>query len=157
MQKWLLIIFLFLSDDLFAQRGMLFVKKRGLKKVRTFVEGDHIRFYKSNGDYIQGIIALVKNDSLYIGDNVHQSSSIKKIILRDKDKTLPKDIAFTTLAVAGASVFFSFSKEETFGSASARLGIVGYGQILIKRIFKIKRKKYRIGKKFSVSTLDLHF
>jgi hypothetical protein len=60
MQKLLLVTLLFITQFAFAQKGFLYVKKKGFKKVRTFEEGSAIRFETKDGSVIYGGLALVK-------------------------------------------------------------------------------------------------
>jgi hypothetical protein len=64
MQRLLLVLFLLFSQIVFAQRGFLYVKKKGFKKVRGFDEGSEIKFKTKDGEVIYGGIQLVKRDSI---------------------------------------------------------------------------------------------
>jgi hypothetical protein len=157
MQKWLLVFLLLLGQTVMAQRGMIFVKKHGYKKVHSFAEGDPISFQIKDGYIVSGYISLVRNDSIYVSGTPFCACSVSKIILREKKHDLPRQILLSTgyvLVVAGAA---SLSKMYTFGSALGISAILGYGQLLIRQIPNLKRYKYKIGKKFSIQTLDLHF
>ncbi len=80
MQKLLLISLLFFSQTAFSQRGFLYVKKKGFKKVMAFAEGEVIKFRTKNDQLINGSVVLVKKDSIHINNtwvgisNIEQSS-----------------------------------------------------------------------------------
>jgi hypothetical protein len=157
MQKWLLVFVLLFSQAVTAQRGMVFVKKNGYKKVHSFAEGDPITFQVKDGFITSGYISLVRNDSIYVNGMGFSARSVSRIFLREKKHELPRQFLLTTgyvLVIAGAA---SVSKNYSFGSALGIAAILGYGQLLIRQIPNLKRYKYKIGKKFSIQTLDLHF
>jgi hypothetical protein len=156
MRNGMLLLFLLLSISAYSQRGALLVKKRGLKKVHSFAEGAHIRFYTSEGDFVQGMITLVKGDSIYVNHNAFPASSIRRIVLRDKKSMVPQ-ILLTTAGVAAASGMISLAGGSAYGDAVRTTAAIGYGSILLRTVPKLKRKKYPIRKKFTVQTLDLHF
>jgi hypothetical protein len=60
MQKLLLVFLLFFSQLIFAQKGFLYIKKKGFKKVKTFGEGSAIKFETKNQQVVYGVMALVK-------------------------------------------------------------------------------------------------
>jgi hypothetical protein len=157
MQKWLLILCLLFSQMAFAQRGLLYVKKKGIKKVRTFAEGDAIYFKTKDRQTVRGVLALVKSDSLYINGHWYRSGNISSIILREKGG-LAEPLLLTTAGVLLSSAGMTLAKWGTFPEALGWSAGIGYGNIIIRILPKqLKRKKYKIGGKFSVQTLDLHF
>jgi len=79
MQKLLLILFLLFSQLLMAQRGFLYVKKKGYKKVKTFEEGSIIKFETSDGSVIYGGLELVNKDSILVSGYWVATSVIKTI------------------------------------------------------------------------------
>lgn len=158
MQKLLLIFFLFFSQALFAQRGLLFVKKKGYKKVATFAEGATIKFKTKDAFIVHGIIAFVKSDSLFINGYWYKTSAISKIILREKDGGMGTMLLLTTAGVAISTAGMTLAKWRDFPQALSNSAALGYGNFIIRSLPKfIKRKKYNIGKKFTLQTLDLHF
>ncbi|MGZ8544099.1 MAG: hypothetical protein ACXWV0_02335 [Flavisolibacter sp.] len=157
MQKCWLLILLLLSYRADAQRGMLFIKKKGYKKVAEFAEGQQISFQKVNGEFVKGMIWIVRKDSILVDGNLHAVSSISRIILRPKNNKLAKELLITTGAIVATSACMRLAKWSEFSSAMAYNSTMGYGNILIRTIPKIKRRQYRIGKKYSIQPLDLHF
>jgi hypothetical protein len=157
MRTALLTILLILPVLLHAQRGMLFIKKKVFKKVHTISEGEAIKFKKTNGDVIHGYLWLVKNDSVFVDGNGHPVSSIQNIILREKDGRLVRQTLLTAGAVVVVSGLMSLAKWESFEQALRVNSSVGFGNILLRTIPKLKRRQYQIGKKFSIQPIDLHF
>lgn len=158
MQKLLLVFFLFFSQILFAQRGMVYVKKKGFKKVRTFAEETEIGFKTKNDQSVYGILALVKKDSIFVNGNFFSVSDIRTILLKKKeDKIFPtENFLWTTAGVALSTAGITLAKWEGFNRALVYSAGLGYTNFLLSYL-KFKRKKYSIGKKFSLQTLDLHF
>jgi hypothetical protein len=159
MQKLLLILSLFFSQILFAQRGFLYVKKHGYKKVKTFEEGSAIKFETKDGQIIYGELALVLKDSIYVNDHRFAASDIKKIILKQKGSGGfdYETFLWTTGGVILATAGMTLAKWASVETAFAFSAGIGYGNYLIRYFPKFKRKAYSIGKKFSLQTLDLHF
>lgn len=157
MQKWLLLLCLVVSQNLMAQKGLLYVRKNGIKKVRTFAEGDVIHFTTKDKQVVRGPIAMVKKDSLYINGFWYRSGNISRIILRARNKVMPA-LLLTTAGVALSTAGMTLAKWGSFeGSAKTSAGL-GYGNFLIRNGPKlIKRRSYRIGRKFRLQTFDLHF
>ncbi|HEU4471405.1 MAG TPA: hypothetical protein VFR58_09990 [Flavisolibacter sp.] len=157
MQKWLLIVLLMVSQAAVGQHGMIFVKKRGLKKVATFVEGAPIVFHKKDGSIVNGVLALVRNDSLYVNGYSHHISTVSRIIIRPKNQSIVPDLLLTTAGVGIATAGITLAKWKDFKGALLYSSGMGYGQLLIKNVSRLSRKQYRIGRKFRLQTLDLHF
>ncbi len=153
---WLLIL-LALSSNAGAQRGMLFIKKKGYKNVASFSEGQQISFQNDKGEYVKGMIWIVRNDSILVDGQMHAVSSISRIILRPKDNKLVKEFFITTGAIVASSGFMRLANWSTFPAALSHNAAIGYGNIVIRSLRKIKRKQYRIGKKYSIQSLDLRF
>ena len=158
MQKLLLITLLIFSQSLLAQRGFLYVKKKGFKKVRTFEEGSTVKFKTRDEQVIYGGLALVKKDSIYVNGNWFATSDIKTIFLRDNHYQFDsKTFWLTTAGVALATAGITLAGWTDFGHALAYSAAIGYGNFLILNFPSLKRKKYSIGKKFTLQTFDLHF
>ena len=158
MHKPLLLVLLLCATQLvFAQRGYLNVKKNGYKKVKSFPEGAAIEFYTKQGFHSAGYIALIKKDSFQVNSKWYHSKDITKIILRKGDNLLTPFL-WTTLGVALSTAGMTAAKWGTFEESLKWSAVIGYGNFMIFSLPKIlKRNKYKIGKKFSVHTIDLHF
>jgi hypothetical protein len=79
MQKLLLLVLLVYSGSLFSQRGYLYVKKKGFKKVRTFEEGSMLKFETRKDKVVYGTLALVKKDSVRINDHWFATNNITTV------------------------------------------------------------------------------
>lgn len=159
MQKLLLLFFLFFSQLIFAQRGLLYIKKRGFKKVRTFEEGSGIRIQTKTNQIDYGVLTLVKKDSVFVNGNSFAVKDIKTIFLKKKgERAFPTEtFLWTTGGVILSTAGMTFAKWTGFEKAVAWSAALGYGNLLIRYFPGLKRKKYKIGGKFSLQTLDLHF
>jgi len=158
MQKLLLILFLLISQLLLAQRGFLYVKKKGYKKVKTFEEGSILKFETNDGSIIYGGLELVKKDSILVNGYWVATSVIKTIFLRTGNYHFDsKTFLLTTAGVALATAGITLANWTSFENALAYSAAIGYGSFLIHNFPNIRRKKYNIGKKFTLQTLDLHF
>jgi hypothetical protein len=142
----------------FAQKGFLYVKKKGFKKVSTFQEGSIIKFETKEQQVVYGIMTLVKKDSILVNAQWFKASSIVKIFLREKTVEFPTTtFLWTTLGVGISTGGMTLAKWTSFRKALAYSAGIGYGNFLIQFFPKFRRKKYRIGKKFTLQTFDLHF
>jgi hypothetical protein len=158
MQRLLLVLFLLFSQIVFAQRGFLYVKKKGFKIVRGFVEGSEIKFKTKDGEVIYGGIQLVKRDSIYVNSHWFNIKRINRIYLRDKKYHFNTQLfLLTTAGVAISTAGMTLAEWASFKDALAYSAGIGYGNFIIANFPSLKRKKYNIGKKFTLQTLDLHF
>jgi hypothetical protein len=146
-----------LSHTAFGQRGMLFVKKKGFKKVYTFVEGEAIRFRTDLNREVRGAISLIKGDSLRVNGIWFRTAQIKKIILRDK-KGITGPFLLTSVGVGLTAAGMTLANWASFGEAVAYASVIGYGNYVVQNFIPaLKRKQFRIGKKFNLQTVDLRF
>jgi hypothetical protein len=159
MQKWLLILFLFCFQSVFAQRGILYIKKHGYKKVRAYAEGESISLRTRNGMHIEGYIALIRNDSVFIDGAGFGQNEISQIIIRKNDwQGLGRQTLITTAAsTAIVGVLYASGKNKEDPDIIPKMAIIGYTPIIFRLFGFLRRTHYTIGKKFSVQTLDLHF
>ena len=157
MQKWLLLLFLFAAYSASAQRGMLFVKKKGFKKVASFGEGSPIIFQTKDGGISEGYISLIRNDSVYVNGLAYHKDYISRIILQKRNPRLKKDLMLTTAGVLLCTAGMTLAEWTTPENAFISSAVIGYGNFLIANLSMFKRKHYVIGRRFSLQTLDLHF
>ena len=158
MQKLLLILLLLFSQIVLAQKGFLYVKKKGYKKVRTFREGDVLKFETMDGSRVHGGLKLVKKDSIYVNSYWFAASDIKKIFLRDNRYHFNSRLfLLTTAGVVLSTIGITLANWASFETALGYSAVIGYGGFLIYNFPNLKRKKYNIGKKFTLQTFDLHF
>lgn len=157
MRKQLLILCILLSPALFAQRGILYIK-RGYKKMAAYAEGDPIRLQLQTGAVMEGYIALIKNDSVFVNGEGFPASLISTVYVpRKKDENFWKQFWYATAGVAISTTGMTLAKWTDFKTALAVSATLGYARYLwmVPQLFK--RKKYPIGKKFTIQLLDLHF
>ena len=159
MRCLLIIIGFFIISNTSAQTGYLNVKKNG-RKVRTFYEGDYVRVQIGQRIF-EGYLNLLKDDTVYIDRTAYHHSQLKTIYLpRKKPKgTSIKQIAFVTAGVALSTFGMVVSKYETFDNALRSTAAIGYGPLVInelRRHISFKKKKYKLGKKFTVQVLDFY-
>ncbi len=159
MQKWLLIFFLICFQSAFAQRGILYIKKHGYKKVRSYAEGDPISLRIKDGTHVEGYIALIRNDSIFINGSGYHQNEIAEIIIRKNNwKGLGKQTLITTASAAAVTgVLYATGKNKEDPFIVEKMAIIGYAPIVYRLFGFLRRTHYRIGKKFIVQTLDLHF
>ena len=107
---------------------------------------------------VAGYIALVnKNDSILVNSNWYRTSNISKIIIRGRVDALGPFL-WTTGGVALSTAGMTLAGWADFEKALGYSAGIGYGNFLIRYLpASLRRKKYKIGKKFTLQTLDLHF
>ncbi|HEY6503285.1 MAG TPA: hypothetical protein VIZ28_04860 [Chitinophagaceae bacterium] len=166
MNRLLIIIipFLLLSSSIsFSQTGYLFVKK-GIKKKRTYTEGDIIHVKLQDGNERAGIITLLRNDTIFINGRPVHKTFVKEVLQERKPKKPFPDGKTVLLISAGAALTatgLAISGQATTQEAVIAGAVIGFGPLLIKHfggrgIRAMKRKKFRIGKKFYLQVLDFH-
>ncbi len=149
-------MFMFICCGTFAQRGVIFIKKKGYKKVASFAEGQQIHFRNHQGEHVKGMIWIVRNDSLMVDGQMHALTSFSRIYLREKSK-LAREVLITTGGILAASGFMHLAGWSRFDDALTHNATLGYGNILVRNLSKFKRRQYVIGRKFSIQALDLRF
>ncbi|HEU4576031.1 MAG TPA: hypothetical protein VFS36_13595 [Chitinophagaceae bacterium] len=161
--RQLLILFgLFSLQLCSAQQSFLFVKKRG-RKVKTYFEGDRLKIQSRTNDLLDGTITLLRNDSVYINSIGFSSAAIQKIFLKRKTrKPFPIDgrqALYITGAVALSTFGMTAAGWEPAGRSLLYSSTIGFGPILLTaaaRKINLKRKYYRIGKKYRLQVLDFY-
>jgi hypothetical protein len=165
MNRLLLLLFLLLTSlSSYQQANFLFVKK-GVHKKKTYSEGDRIHIQLQNGQDKKGIITLLRNNTVYVNGEAIPQEQIAVIILDEvKKRKFPADVK-TMLAIGGAvaltTIGLSLNDANEPGTALVAASVIGYGPILLKHfggrlLYAIKRKKYRMGKKFRLQVFDMH-
>lgn len=147
-----------------AQTGYLFVKNGGKKK-RVYSEGDRIHFKLSNGLDKKGLITLLRNDTIFLNGEPIPRQQVASLILDDvKKKPFPADVKTMMLISAGVALTgtgLSLNNRVKPGAAFTAAAVIGYGPLLIKHfggrlLFFLRRKKFRLGKKFHLQVLDFY-
>ncbi|HET6993967.1 MAG TPA: hypothetical protein VFI06_03245 [Chitinophagaceae bacterium] len=161
--RFFLVLFLLLSSLVSSsQQGFLFVKK-GYKKKRTYTEGDMIQLRLEDGSYRKGTITLLRNDTIFIDGNPVYRPQVVKVILEKKPVKLP-DVKTLLLIGAGSALTaagLAVAQKVPPGKAIFTGLVIGYGPLLVKLfgncvVWVVKRKKFRINKKFRLQVLDFH-
>jgi hypothetical protein len=157
----LLLLILFSSTIVHAQTGFLFVKK-GYKKKRTYTEGDGIVLQIKQGTIYSGTITLLINDTIYINGIPVPRPEVTRVILARRKKGFhleAKDFLLITAGVALTTAGLTLSEQADFKEALAAGLTIGYSPLVLKYLgskISLKRKKFRIGRKFRLQVLDFH-
>lgn len=160
----LLLVFILLSSFVFAQSqtGYLFVKK-GFKKKRTYTEGStiYLRLHDNRVQY--GMITRLMNDTIFISGLPVPRMAVKEVIVSTKTKKsfhVPlKDLLLITGGAALVTGGLTLSKQADFNEALIAAAVMGYGPLAIgylKSKISLRRKKFRIGKKFRLQVIDFY-
>jgi hypothetical protein len=146
-----------------AQKGYLFVKKKG-RKVATYVAGQSIKIKTDRSGIIQGYISLLKNDSLFMSGQRFHKDEIQTIILRDRKRFVieanAQTLGLLTAAIGLSSYGMTLNGREKFSTALGYSAVIGYSPLLISAIRKkisFTKRSYIMGKKFRIDILDLYF
>jgi hypothetical protein len=155
-------LFLFSSSIIQAQTGFLFVKK-GIKKKKTYGEGERILLQTNDGTVYSGLITLLRNDTIFINGRPVPRPDVKAIILSNKLKKKfhigAKELLLITGGVALTTAGLTLSEQAKFKEALIAGLVIGYSPLLLQYIgskISFKRKKFKIGKKFRLQVLDFH-
>lgn len=162
----LLLLFLLLLCCItsYQQPNYLFIKK-GFHKKRTYAEGDRIHIQLKDGKEKTGIITRLLNDMVYInGEEIAQEQIAIVILDGKKKKPFPAD--FKTMLLIGAGAGLTTLGLSLNGANEPTTALVagltiGYGPLLLKHfggriLYALKRKRYRIGKKFRLQVFDIY-
>ena len=165
MNRLLLLLFLLLCcTTSYQQPNYLFIKK-GFHKKKTYEEGDKIHIQLRDGKEKTGIITRLLNNMVYInGEEIAQEHIVAVILNGKKKKPFPAD--FKTMLLIGAGAGLTTLGLSLNGANEPTTALVagltiGYAPLLLKHfggrvLYAIKKKKYRIGKKFRLQVFDIY-
>ena len=158
----LLFAFLFASILSHSQTGFLFVKK-GHKKKRTYTEGENIYLRLQNDSVYYGMITRLMNDTIFVSGLPVPRIAVKEVIIdrknRRKFQISTKDFLLITAGVVLVTGGLTLSNQAEFEEALLVGSVIGYGPLAIgylKNTISLKRKKYKIGKKFRLQIIDFY-
>ena len=155
------LLFMMLVQCSIAQRGYLFVKK-GIRKVRTYTEGQGIILRDRDGYIHAGMITLLRNDTIYINGLSLARAEVADVITGRKKKVFKPDAKQLLLITGGVVLVtggLTLSKQAGFTEALIAGTVIGYGPLAISFIgskISFRKKKYRIGRKFRLQVLDFY-
>lgn len=156
--------FCFLYATSSAQiNGYLYVKK-GIKKKRTYTEGDRIYLQLTNDTIVAGLITLLMNDTIYLTGKPVPLNKIQAVLIPRKKNRFPADAKTMLLIGVGSgltAVGLTLNNNETWENAIIAGLAIGYGGLMTKYLgngvlHALQRKKYRIGKKYRLLLIDFH-
>ena len=160
----LLIIFILLLSSLvsWSQTGYLFVKK-GIKKKKIYTEGSNIYLRLQNDSLYYGMITRLMNDTIYLSGRPVPRVAVKEVIINRREHTSFRISAKNLLLISGGAALvtagLSLSKQADFKEALIAGTVIGYGPLAIgylKSKISLKRKKYKIGKRFRLQLIDFY-
>ena len=133
--------------------------------MRTYTEGDRIHLILHDGSTYRGIITLLINDTIYVNGKPVPRMAVDAVVLNEATKKkFPAD-AKTMLAITGGvaltTVGLSLNDLNKPKDALIAAATIGYAPLLLKHfggrlLYALKRKKFRIGKKYRLQVLDFH-
>lgn len=156
-----ILFFLGFSAAASSQTGFLFVKK-GIKKKRTYEEGERIMLKVKDGTIYNGLITLLLNDTIYLNGRPIPRIDVTDVILGRQKKKFHIDPKEALLITGGAVLVtggLTLSKQATFKEALTAAVAIGYGPLVLQYLkskINFKRRKYHIGKKFRLQVLEFH-
>jgi len=162
LQAICVLLFIAISCQSSGQTGYLFVK-RGIKKVLTLLPGDDIHARLKNGGYVKGTINSFQNDTIFVNGKPVDAKTIVMIYKKPLPKKRLPDTKTMLLIGAGAgltTVGLAASGQQDWDDAAITGATIGFGPLLLKHYgLKLLRlfvkKKYRVGKKYRVTVMDL--
>lgn len=163
MNRLLVIIIILLSSLVsWSQTGYLFVKK-GIKKKKIYTEGSTIYLRLQNDSLYYGMITRLMNDTIYLSGRPVPRIAVKEVIISSRERNSfrvsAKNLLLITGAVALVTAGLSLSKQTDFKEALIAGTVIGYGPLAIgylKSKISLKRKKYKIGKRFRLQLIDFY-
>lgn len=143
--------------------GYLYVKK-GIKKKRTYTEGDRIYLQLTNDTIATGLITLLMNDTIYLVGKPIPVNKVKAVLIPRRRNRFPADAKTMLLIGAGSgltAVGLTLNNNQEWDDAIIAGLAIGYGGLLTKYLgngvlHALQRKKFRIGRKYRLNLIDFH-
>ncbi|MGZ8550947.1 MAG: hypothetical protein ACXWV2_09810 [Chitinophagaceae bacterium] len=162
MNRLLVIILLMSSLISWSQTGYLFVKK-GINKKKIYTEGENIYLRLQNDSLYYGMITRLINDTIYLSGRPVPRIAVKEVIISKKQprsfQVGAKNLLLITGGVALVTGGLTLSEQTEFKEALLAGVVMGYGPLAVgylKTKISLKRKKYKIGRKFRLQVLDFY-
>ena len=158
-----LLLFLFVSTFCsWSQPNKLFVKK-GIHKKKVFSEGDRIYVLLEDGQEKRGIITNLQDSIVYINGKEINVNDIRIIFVEGIRKNKLPDLKTMLLAGAGVgltTIGLSLNNANEPKTAFLSAAAIGYGPVLAKFIlgrivYLLRKKKYKIGRKYRLQVFDI--
>jgi hypothetical protein len=110
-----------------------------------------------------GMITRLMNDTIYVSGRPVPRIAVKEVIINRREHTSfrvsAKNLLLITGGVALVTAGLSLSKQADFKEAMITGAVIGYGPLAIgylKSKISLKRKKYKIGKRFRLQLIDFY-
>ena len=162
MKPFFVAAFLLLAISSPAQYAFLFVKK-GIKKKRTYMEGDQILLRLRGDTIIGGLITHLRDDTIWLLGKPVPVARVQSVIVRKKkDKTFyipPKHLLLITGGVALTTTGLTLSNQADFEEALTAGMVIGYGPLIVQYIaskIRLGRREFRIGNRYRLQLIDFH-
>lgn len=147
----------------YAQPGYLFVKK-GVKKKKTYEEGDRIALRLHNDTVYHGLITLLYVDTIYLNGKPIAAKDVKAVVLPKRSNKFPVDGKTLLLITAGSAMVsggLMLNDMETPKNAIMTGLAMGFGSILVRYgiqtvVHWFRKKEYPIGRKYRLQVLEFH-
>lgn len=137
--------------------------KKGIKKKKTYTEGSTIYLRLQNDSLRYGMITRLMNDTIFVSGRPIPRIEVKEVIISTRERksfrVSAKNLLLITGGVALVTGGLTLSKQADFNEALIAGAVMGYGPLAIgylKSKISLKRKKYKIGKKFRLQVLDFY-
>lgn len=127
------------------------------------MEGSTIYLRLHNDSLRYGMITRLMNDTIFLSGYPIPRTAVKEVIIHNRERKPFRVDGKTLLLVTGGVALvaggLTLSKQADFNEALIAGAVMGYGPLAIgylKSKISLKRKKYKIGKKFRLQVLDFY-
>ena len=109
------------------------------------------------------MITRLMNDTIFVSGRPVPRIAVKEVIIRNKTRQsfhVPvKDLLLITAGATLVTGGLTLSKQAEFKEALIAGAVIGYGPLAfgyLKSKISLKRRKYKIGKKFRLQMIDFY-